>query len=739
MSVPTRPRLPLLGDAPTERGPGPQDYPEPVESEELRPAPLAARAAAPGDTEAGAEVERPSGRFLNRELSWLDFDERILALADRRSLPVLERAKFFAIFSDNLDEFFQVRVGSLRVQLQAGLASKADNETARDRLGRINGRVRELVAERDASFTNKLVPDLAAAGIRLSNWDDLDAEDRAYLDRLFDEELFPVLTPLAVDPAHPFPYISNLSLNLAVVVRGPGELTRRLARVKVPQSLPRFIVLPDGERFVPLEQLIARRLSALFPGMEIVEHSPFRVTRNTDFDIELEGGEGMVAAVEAVLWRRRRSPIVVRLEVDASMSEETLSLLMRELHLDEGDVDRTEGLLALGGLWSIVGLDRPDLKEEPWTPVTQSRLISTEESGAANLFSVIREGDLLVQHPYDSFDTSVEEFIEQAARDPDVLAIKQTLYRTSADETGIMKALIGAAGQGKQVVCIVELKARFDEEANIGWAQQLEDAGIHVTYGVVGLKTHAKLCLAVRREADGIRLYAHIGTGNYNLETAALYEDLGLFTADPEITGDVSDVFNLLTGYSRQQDFGELLVAPAGLRSGLVELIRGQASPEGRIAMKLNSLIDPQLIDELYDASRAGAQIDLIVRSMCTLRPGVPGLSEGIRVRSIVGRFLEHSRVYRFGTGPEATYLLGSADLMQRNLDRRVEVLAPIRDPALQARLDEILAVLAEDDTLDWELTGDGNWRPPPTTGTVNAQTTLEELALARARRIAAV
>jgi polyphosphate kinase len=696
-----------------------------------------------GETDAAPEVAatetRPAGRFLNRELSWLDFDERILAFAERRSLPVLERAKFFAIFSDNLDEFFQVRVGSLRMQLDAGLrAQDSEDENIRQRLDKISVRVRELVARRDAAFANQLVPDLAAAGIRLSDWESLDAEDRVFLDDLFDEQLFPVLTPLAVDPAHPFPYISNLSLNLAVVVRVPGELTRRIARVKVPQSLPRFVVLPDGERFVPLEQLIARHLSALFPGMEVVEHSPFRVTRNTDFDID-ESEDDMVAAVESVLRRRRRSTIVVRLEVDSSMSEETLSLLVRELGFEASDVGRANGLLDLRGLWSIAGLDRPELKQEPLKQVTQTRLVSLDDSGSPELFGAIREGDILVQHPYDSFDTSVEAFIEEAARDPDVLAIKQTLYRTSADVSGIMKALIRAAGEEKQVVCIVELKARFDEEANIAWAQQLEDAGIHVAYGVVGLKTHAKLCLAVRREGREIVRYAHIGTGNYNRETAAIYEDLGLFTADPQITTDVSEVFNLLTGYSRQQEFRPLLVAPTAMRAGLVELIRGQASPEGRIALKLNSLVDPELIDALYDASQAGARIDLIVRSMCCLRPQVPGLSENIRVRSIVGRFLEHSRIYRFGTGPDATYLFGSADLMQRNLDRRVEVLAPVRDSALQGRLDEILSALELDDTLAWELSGDGTWLAPAATGTVNAQTLLEEAALARARRVVAV
>jgi polyphosphate kinase len=680
----------------------------------------------------------PAGRFLNRELSWLDFNEHVLAFAERRSLPVLERAKFLAIFSVNLDEFFQVRVGSLKMQLEAGIAGTSSaEETTQEKLNAINVRANELLARRSVVFANEVVPDLAEAGIRLSNWDELDADDRAYLDAMFDEQLFPILTPLAVDPAHPFPYISNLSLNLAVVVRAPGELTKRIARVKVPPLLPRFVVLPDGERFVPLEQLIARRLSALFPGMEIVENFPFHVTRNADYDIDLDGAEDMIAAVESVLRRRRRSPIVVRLEVDSSMSEEALSLLVRELRLEESDVYRVEGLLGLSGLFSIAALDRPELKFEPWTSVTQPRLASIEDSGPPDLFAVFREGDVLVHHPYESFETSVEAFLLQAARDPSVLAIKQTLYRTSAAESRIMEALLRAAGEGKQVVCIVELKARFDEEANIGWAQELEDAGVHVVYGVVGLKTHAKLCLAVRNENGKIRRYAHIGTGNYNPETAHSYEDLGLFTADPEVTADVSDAFNLLTGYSRQQEFRTLLVAPIGMRAGLLELIRAEATPEGRITMKLNSLVDQVLIDALYEASQAGAEIELIVRSICCLRPEEPGLSETIRVRSIIGRYLEHSRVYRFGSGPEATYLFGSADLMPRNLDRRMEVLAPIRDPSLRVRIDEMLELLVADDVLAWQLAADGSWRPPDAAGTRNVQTQLEEAALAR--RITAV
>jgi len=710
-----------------------------VEGEQPLPAPNKASEVPAEDRLSLAAQDRPADRYLNRELSWLDFNEHVLAFAERRSLPVLERAKFLAIFSDNLDDFFQVRVGSLKMQQEAGIAAGTSGEATREKLEAITARVGELLERRTFVFASEVIPDLAAAGIRLSNWDELDDEDRAYLDAMFDEQLFPILTPLAVDPAHPFPYISNLSLNLAVVVRAPGELTKRIARVKVPPLLPRFVVLPDGERFVPLEQLIARRLSALFPGMEIVENFPFHVTRNADYDIDLDEGEDMVAAVEAVLRRRRRSPIVVRLEVDSSMSEEALTLLERELRLDESDVYRVDGLLDLNGLWAIAALDRPDLKFEPWTPITPARLVTVEDSGPPDLFAVIREGDVLVHHPYESFENSVEVFIEQAARDPSVLAIKQTLYRTSAAESRILEALIRAAAEGKQVVCIVELKARFDEEANIGWAQELEDAGVHVVYGVVGLKTHAKLCLAVRNENGRIRRYAHIGTGNYNPETAHTYEDLGLFTADPEVTADVSDAFNLLTGYSRQQEFRTLLVAPSGMRAGLLELIREQAHPDGRITMKLNSLVDQPLIDGLYEASQAGAQVQLIARSICCLRPEEPGLSETIHVRSIVGRYLEHSRVYRFGRGPEATYLMGSADLMPRNLDRRMEVLAPVRDPALRARIDELLDLLVGDDALAWELSADATWRPPSSAGTRNEQTELEEAALTRSRRIAPV
>jgi polyphosphate kinase len=674
-------------------------------------------------------------RYLNRELSWLDFNERVLALAERRSVPLLERTKFLAIFSSNLDEFFQVRVGSLKMQLEAGVRLGSRDQEPGDRLRSIGERVRALLERRGAIFADHVV-ELGGAGIRLSDWEELDEEDRAFFDATFEERILPVLTPLAVDPAHPFPYISNLSLNLAVVVRAPGEITRKVARVKVPPFLPRFLVTEDGERFVPIEQLIARRLSALFPGMEIDECSPFRVTRNTDYDIELDGTADMVAAVESVLMRRRRSPIVVRLEVDPSMSSETLSLLTRELRLDPDDIYCIDGPLGLSGLFSIASLDRPELKYEPWKPATQARLVSGADSGGPDLFELIGEEDVLVQHPYDSFATSVEAFIDQAARDESVRAIKLTLYRTSPDESGIMESLIRAAGEGIQVVCVLELKARFDEEANLAWAQRLEDAGVHVTYGVVGLKTHTKLCLVVRDHAGSLRRYVHVGTGNYNPETARIYEDLGLFTADPDITADAADVFNLLTGYSLQHEFGTLLVAPADMRESVLELIREQAHSDGRIALKLNSLVDPEMIDALYDASQAGCQIDLIVRGICCLRPGAPGLSESIRVRSVVGRYLEHSRIFRFGSGRDATYLIGSADLMQRNLDRRVEVLAPVRALKLQVRLDEIIETLLEDDALAWELDHVGNWHRVSSSGRLDAQERFQQLALARARRI---
>ena len=657
----------------------------------------------------------------------------MLALAEDAALPLLERLKFVAIFAQNLDEFFQVRVSGLQEQVEAGVTKRSpDGRTPAEQLEGIRERAQELSDTAAELFASELVPALEKERIKIvRSVEALDPADLAYLEQEFDQHIFPVLTPLSVDPAHPFPYISNLSLNLAAMVRDPMTGVRRFARVKVPPLLPRFVPLPDGERFVPLETVIASHLDRLFPGMELVAHYSFRLTRDADLEVEEEEAEDLLEAVRSVLRRRRRGANPVRLEVDETMSAEVLELLRRELDLEESEVVVTPGMLDLGGLWSLVGLDRPELKQEPWVPVTQPRLTNGE--GPPDLFGVLRGGDVLVHHPYDSFTSSVEAFVEQAARDPAVLAIKQTMYRTSAQESPIIRALIRAAELGKQVVALVELKARFDEEANITYARELEQAGVHVVHGVVGLKTHAKISLVVRREAGGVRRYAHVGTGNYNPVTAKLYEDIGLLTADPEIGADLTDLFNLLTGYSRQRDYRTLLVAPHYLRPQMIELIRGQGRPGGRIVLKMNALVDPDMIDALYEASAAGAEIDLIVRSICCLRPGIPGQSERIRVRSLVGRYLEHSRIFRFGEHDEVTHYIGSADLMQRNLDRRVEALVPVDDPALAARLDQILEVLMQDDTLAWTLGADGTWTKIRGERGIDAQLRLQELAVERA------
>jgi polyphosphate kinase len=675
-----------------------------------------------------------AARYLNRELSWLDFNARVLALAEDRELALLERVRFLAIFSQGLDEFFQVRVSGLLEQMRAGVGpSTPEGMTPAEQVNAIVERVREDIERGSRLFGDEIGPLLDKAGIRIVGWDELGAEDRDELSRNFHERIFPVLTPLSVDPAHPFPYISSLSLNLAAIVRDPMTGERRFARVKVPPLLARFTPLSDGERFVPVEQVIAAHLDVLFPGMEIAKHHVFRVTRDADVEVEEDEAEDLLAAIEDVLNRRRRGAFPVRLEIDAEMTPEVRTLLMREMELEDRDVFVVPGLLDLGALWQLVALDRLDLKGEPWTPITQHRLAGVDEP--PDIFETLRAADVLVHHPYDSFSTSVEMFVEQAARDPSVLAIKQTLYRTSV-ESPIIRALIRAADSGKQVVALVELKARFDERANITWARALEQAGVHVVYGVVGLKTHAKTCLVVRRESSGIRRYTHIGTGNYNPFTARLYEDLGLLTADANIGADLTDLFNLLTGYSRQREYRKLLVAPVTLRQRLTELILREAeAPDGTIRLKMNSLVDPDTIDALYQASQAGASIDLVVRGICCLRPGVPGLSDNIRVRSIVGRFLEHSRIFRFGSRARGfDYYLGSADLMPRNLDRRVEALAPVIDDRLRARLDEIFDVNLSDDTLAWELEGDGSWVKVPTHRGLNTQERLMALAAERAR-----
>ncbi|MBC5823564.1 MAG: polyphosphate kinase 1, partial [Candidatus Eremiobacteraeota bacterium] len=656
-----------------------------------------------------------------------------LELGRDSRLPLLERAKFLAIFSRNLDEFFQVRVAALKEQLSMGAGGlSSDGRSTRTQLRAVRQRVADIVRVQSDVFTDELLPALREAGVCIVHHGELETGGHAHLDRLFEERIFPVLTPLAVDPAHPFPYISNLSLNLVVVINDPVQHSPRIARVKVPPLLPRFLELPD-DHVVPVEQVIAARLQALFPGMDVVAHYAFRVTRNTDFALNEDEVDDLLEAVETVLRLRRLSPRAVRLEVEAGMPEHIRDLLVRELEVEAADVYTVRGLLDLGSLWSLYDLDRPELKLPRWTPVTGPRLAVRESEQAPDIFASLDRGDILVHHPYDSFATSVEAFIDHAARDPQVLAIKQTLYRTSGDESPIIRSLISAAESGKQVVAVIEVTARFDEESNIGWARILEEAGVHVVYGVVGLKTHAKIALVVRRSNGGIRRYSHVSTGNYNPSTATLYEDVGLLSADPELGADLTDLFNVLTGYSRHSRYRKLLVAPVSMRLALLALIRAESVPGGRIILKVNNLVDPEIIESLYAASASGADVDLIVRGICCLAPGVEGLSERIRVRSILGRFLEHSRIFYFAgdeSGPK--YFLGSADLMPRNLDRRVEAAVPIAEPALQRRLKEILDVDLEEGAAAWLLRPDGSWVRNAPDAARSTQQRLQELALLR-------
>ena len=669
--------------------------------------------------------------LINRERSWLEFNERVLALAEDPSTPLLERAMFLAIFGQNLDEFFGVRVAGLKDQVDAGVRTRsADGLTAEEQLALIRERVVADCRGVDRIYRDELVPALAGAGVAIVDWADLDADDRARMHELFERRLFPVLTPLAVDPGHPFPYISDLSLNLAVLVVDPTDGERRFARVKVPPLLARFVPVEEGHRFVPVEQVIAAHLGELFPGMGVEDHVVFRVTRDADLELA-EDADDLLAAIELEV-RRRRFGEVVRLDVAEGIRPEILDLLQRELRVDDEDTYVHGAPLDLGGLWGLHEVDRPDLKYPKFAPVTQRALLA-EDGEAADLFWVVGAGDVLVHHPYDSFATSVEEFVRQASVDPAVLAIKQTLYRTS-DDSDIVSSLIRAAEAGKQVVALVELKARFDEARNIERARRLERAGVHVVYGVIGLKTHVKISMVARSEGEVIRRYCHIGTGNYNANTARRYEDFGLLTADPEIGADVNQLFNYLTGFGRPVDYRVLSVAPDHMRRQLVSLIRRERSAaDGRIAMKMNSLVDPEMIEELYAASADGVAVDLLVRGICCLRPQVPGLSENIRVRSIVGRYLEHSRVYRFangdGSGTPLT-LIGSADLMPRNLDRRVEALVPVRDAALAARVVEALEVGLAEDTSAWTLV-DETWHPP-TGGGVDAHAELQRRATDR-------
>jgi polyphosphate kinase len=695
---------------------------------------IAARvAAAAGDEESGPE---PGSRFFNRELSALAYNARVLACAEETRRPALERARFLAIFSRNLDEFFQIRVSGLREQLSAGVAGTSpDGMTPREQIDAIRVHAQELVAKQMQLFAREVKPLLHAGGVRIADWEELKRAQRQELQQVFEARIFPVLTPLAVDPAHPFPYISDLSLNLAVVVRDPQSGVRRFARLKVPPLLPRFLKLSGGRKFVPIEQVIAAHLDRLFPGMAIVEHHLFRVTRDADVEVEVEEADDLLVTLESLLRDRQRTPAAVRLEVASSMSQRLRSMLLRELHLTASDLYAIDGPLDLGGLWTLTDLKRPALKARPWLGVTPPELGGS--TAPRDIFATLGAREVLVQHPYDRFATSVEAIVDQAADDPDVLAIKQTIYRTSDEgEAPIVRSLVRAAESGKEVVVLVELTARGDEEANIAWARTLEKAGVHVVYGVVGLKTHAKTVLVVRREGDTIRRYCHVGTGNYNPATATVYEDVGLLSGDPALASDVANLFNRLTGYSNGNGYRRILVAPGYVRPRLLELIRHERdAADGRIVMKMNSLADPEIIEALYDASAAGTEIDLIVRGICCLRPGVEGLSERIRVRSIVGRFLEHSRIFRFGSDERgAEYYIGSADLMPRNLDGRVECVAPVTDPALTLRLEEILSVNLADDVLAWELGPDG-WHKVPTKVGVNAHERLQALAEARARR----
>ncbi|MEE6176532.1 RNA degradosome polyphosphate kinase [Mycobacterium sp. 050134] len=684
--------------------------------------------APPAATPAAITDELPEERYLNRELSWLDFNARVLALAADNSLPLLERAKFLAIFASNLDEFYMVRVAGLKRRDEMGLSVRsADGLTPRAQLALIGEQTQRIATRHARVFLDAVRPALAEEGIHIVTWADLDEAEQAQLSTYFMEQVFPVLTPLAVDPAHPFPFVSGLSLNLAVMVRQPEDGGQHFARVKVPNNVDRFVELQsrgaadEGERpavvrYLPMEELIAAFLPVLFPGMEIVEHHAFRITRNADYEVEEDRDEDLLQALERELARRRfGSP--VRLEIADDMTESMLELLLRELDVHPGDVIEVPGLLDLSSLWQIYGIDRPALKDVAWVPDTHAAFADRETP--RSIFATLREGDVLLHHPYDSFSTSVQRFIEQAAADPNVLAIKQTLYRTSGDSP-IVRALIAAAEAGKQVVALVEIKARFDEQANIRWARTLEQAGVHVVYGYVGLKTHCKTCLVVRREGSTIRRYCHIGTGNYNGKTARLYEDVGLLTASPEIGADLTDLFNSLTGYSRKVSYRNLLVAPHSIRTGIIERVERevaahQESGGGRIRMKMNALVDEQVIDALYRASQAGVRVEVVVRGICALRPGAEGYSENITVRSILGRFLEHSRIMHFNRLGE--FWIGSADMMHRNLDRRVEALVQVKDPKLTAYLDDLFESALDAATRCWELRADGQWTASPQDG----------------------
>ena len=687
-------------------------------------------------------------RFIDRELTWLDFNERVLEQAEDHTLPLLERAWFLAIFSSNLDEFYMVRVAGLMRRIKAGITPvRASGLDANQVLAQVTSRAKELTARQAALFQEDIRPALAGHNVDILGWDELNSDQQERLTRYFRHQIYPVLTPLAVDPSHPFPYISGLSLNLAVILRNPRSGKEHFARIKVPDSLPRLVQVPGREldaadkaagcAVIPIEIVIGQHLDHLFPGMDILEHHLFRVTRNEDLEVEEDDAENLLKAMEKELERRRFGDCV-RLEVEDTISSFTRRYLVRALGLKGDDVFELPAPLDLTCLNQLHDLDIPDLKYPRFVPVTAAGLAAYESSSAPDVFAAMREHDVLLHHPYDSFSTSVQEFVAQAAADPKVLAIKQTLYRTSGDSP-IVDALIEAAEAGKQVVAIVEIKARFDEEANISWARKLERAGVHVVYGMVGLKTHCKLLLVVRQESDGLRRYCHVGTGNYHPKTARGYEDLGLLTCDRDVAQDLTTLFNQLSGYAPRARFRRLLVAPRGLRDGLVERIEQEitnhrAGLPAWIRIKVNSIVDETVIDALYRASRAGVPVDIVVRGICGLRAGVEGLSENIRVRSILGRFLEHSRIYAFAGGGQTELFIGSADLMHRNLDRRVEALVRITDPAMVEDLEWLVTHCASDDVASWHLQPDGSWERHLLDAEGNRLEDIQDSLMARAR-----
>jgi polyphosphate kinase len=660
----------------------------------------------------------PAQRYLDRELSWLAFNTRVLELAEDPELPLIERANFLAIFATNLDEFFMVRIAGLKRRILTGLAVPTNIGAApTEVLAVIQDRAHELQMRHALAFRELVKPDLDDAGIHIETWADLGQADRDSLDEIFSARIFPVLMPLAVDPAHPFPYISGLSLNLSIRVRNPKIGKDEFARLKVPPMLPRFVQLPDDGsgllRFIPLEDLISNHLGDLFPGMEVLDHHEFRVTRNEDVVIDEDESENLIQTLERELLRRRFGP-PIRLEITDDMDDLTRTLLVRELDITEQEVYRLPAPLDLGGLFELNKIDRPTLKYRRHVPTTAAQLMPLEPNEAPDIFGSIARQDILLHHPYESFATSVQAFLEQAAADPDVLAIKQTLYRTSGDSP-IVEALIQAAEAGKQVLALVEIKARFDESANISWARKLEKAGVHVVYGLVGLKTHCKLALVIRQENGVLKHYSHIGTGNYNPKTSRIYEDFGLLTASATVGKDLTRLFNELSGYAIEKKFKRLLVAPLHLRKGLIKRIHIEADnarngmPSG-IRIKLNSIVDEAIIDALYRASEAGVPVELVVRGICGVKPGVEGLSGNIEVRSILGRYLEHSRIFSFINGGDPQVYIGSADMMHRNLDRRVEALVRLTDPEHLREIEDLFDLAMSDETAHWKLAADGSW-----------------------------